>query len=41
MKELNLNEEENNLLDSLESGEWNSVDNLKLMNFILKLNLII
>jgi predicted DNA binding CopG/RHH family protein len=29
MKELNLNEEENNLLDSLESGEWNTVDNLK------------
>ena len=29
MKELNLNEEETSLLDSLESGEWNSVNNLK------------
>ncbi len=29
MKKLNLNEEETELLDSLESGEWNSVENLK------------
>ena len=29
MKEFNLNDEETELLDSLESGEWNSIDNLK------------
>ena len=29
MKELNLTEEESSLLESLESGEWNSVDTLK------------
>ncbi|MFK5938477.1 MAG: CopG family antitoxin [Sulfurimonas sp.] len=29
MKELKLSEEETELLDSLESGEWNSVENLQ------------
>ncbi|PHR53578.1 MAG: antitoxin [Arcobacter sp.] len=29
MKKINLNEEETELLDSIESGEWNSVQNLK------------
>ncbi|MEN8146320.1 MAG: CopG family antitoxin [Campylobacterota bacterium] len=29
MKEFNLSEEESELLDSLESGEWSSVENLK------------
>lgn len=29
MNKFKLNEEENDLLSSLESGEWNSVDNLE------------
>ncbi|PHS30497.1 MAG: antitoxin [Sulfurovum sp.] len=29
MKDFKLNEDENELLDSLESGEWNSIDKLE------------